>query len=196
MGANLSLSGLSGLSGLSRPLRRCGLAMLAGASLQACSIVSPAPLWELAKATGSAATAVLPYGPSQASNTVYHLHRAFRDVCIQYNPDANIGDVVPALQRELQKHAIDSRVYEGDMPRAACPVWLRYRTEIAWDLPPMGRAWRPYVSQAWLTLRAADGSVLSSSQYEMNSPFSMGKWASTQNKLAPVVTALLTGFQN
>jgi hypothetical protein len=179
----------------SRMGRRAAL-LLAVSSLQACSIVSPVPLWELAKATGTAATAALPYGPSHASNTVYHLHRTFRDVCIQYNPDANIGDVVPALQRELQKHAIDSRVYEGDMPRAACPVWLRYRTEIAWDVPPMSRDWRPYVSQAWLTLRAADGSVLSSSQYEMTSSFSMGKWASTQHKLAPVVTALLTGFQN
>ena len=42
-----------------------------GCVLQAgCSIVSPMPLWELAKSAGAAATTALPYAPIDASNTV------------------------------------------------------------------------------------------------------------------------------
>jgi len=161
-----------------------------------CSIVSPVPLWELAKTTGMAAAAVIPYGGSEASNTVYHLHAPFRQLCIEFNPDSAVTDVVPALQIELRKHRVESRVYEPGTITDECGVWLRYVASIVWDVPPMSGTYKPYVSNAALTLQASNGAVLSSSQYELGTAFGMGKWASTQSKLAPVVTALLTGFQN
>jgi hypothetical protein len=161
-----------------------------------CSIVTPVPLWELAKTTGMVAAAAIPYGASEASNTVYHLHAPFRNVCIEFNPDSAVADVVPALQIELRKHRVESRVYEAGTATDACSVWLRYAASIVWDVPPLSGTYKPYVNSAALTLQATNGSVLSSSQYEIGSVFGMGKWASTQTKLAPVVTALLTGFQN
>ena len=161
-----------------------------------CSIVTPLPLWELTKTTGMVAAAAIPYGGSEASNTVYHLHAPFRNLCIEFNPDSAVTDVVPALQIELRKHRIESRVYEPGTTTDECGIWLRYVASIVWDVPPLSGTYKPYVNTAALTLQATNGAVLSSSQYELGSAFGMGKWASTQSKLAPVVTALLTGFQN
>jgi hypothetical protein len=180
-------------------LRTC---LLGSCALQAgCSIFSPIPLWELAKSAGEAASVAIPYGSSEASNTVYHQHPSFSDVCIEFNPDSAVPDVVPAIQVELRRHQIESRVYEvGPLTAGTladeCPVWLKYDAYVAWDVPPMKEGYRSYVTNAALTLRTSKGQVLASSQYELPTGFSMGKWASTQSKLAPVVTALLTGFQN
>jgi hypothetical protein len=161
-----------------------------------CSVFSPLPLWELTKAAGSAAGAAIPYGTSQASNTVYHLHAPFKKLCIEFNPEANVADVVPALQIELRKHQVESRVYEAGTQTGECGVWLRYTAYIAWGIPPLSDGYRPYVNTAALTLQSVDGVVLSTSRYDLDSGFGMGKWTSTQKKLAPVVTALLTGFEN
>ncbi len=161
-----------------------------------CSIVSPLPLWELTKAAGAAATLAIPYAPTQASNTVYHLHPQVSSLCIEFNPESGVADVVPALQIELRKHAVESRVYEAGTPSSSCGTWLRYVTTTGWGMPPMADTYRAFVSSAALTLQTSGGVVLSSSQYADDSAFGAGRWASTQRKLAPVVSALLTGFQN
>jgi hypothetical protein len=187
-------------------LRSLSTARMAGVVgwcvLQAgCSIISPVPLWELAKSAGAVASAAIPYGSSEASNTVYHLHPAVQNLCIEFNPESAVPDVVPALQLELRKHQIESRVYDTSPLTAGalleqCRVWLKYRAYIAWDIPPMGDNYKSYVNTASLTLQTSTGVVLSSSNYELGTGFGVGKWASTQSKLAPVVTALITGFQN
>jgi hypothetical protein len=183
--------------------RLLSTACIAGACvLQAgCSIVSPVPLWELAKSAGMVASAAIPYSSSEASNTVYHLHPTFQNLCIEFNPESAVPDVIPALQIELRKHQIESRVYDTTPLTAGalieeCRVWLKYRAYIAWDIPPMSDGYRSYVNTASLTLQTANGVVLSTSNYELGTGFGAGKWASTQSKLAPVVTALVTGFQN
>ena len=185
-------------------MRRITLLTIALATCElqtGCSIFSPLPLWELAKGAGEAASLALPYGGSNASNTVYHAHPAFQAVCIEYNPDTAAADVVPAIQMELRRHQIESRVYEAGPLTAGtladqCPVWLKYHAYVGWDLPPLSSTWRPYMSSAALTLRNANGEILASSEYQLGTGFSTGKWATTQSKLAPVVTALVTGFQN
>ena len=164
-----------------------------------CSIFSPVPLWELAKGAGEAASLAMPYAPSSASNTVYHLHPTFSEVCIEYNPDTPVPDVIPALQIELRRHRVQSRIYEpAPIPNGLsdiCPVWLKYDAYVEWATPPLGSGYRTYMRAAVLTLRSSSGQVLSSSQYQLGDGFQSGKWASTQSKLAPVVTALLTGFE-
>jgi hypothetical protein len=154
------------------------------------------PLWELAKATGAAASSAIAYAPGRATNTVYHLHPAFNDVCIEVNPETQLHDVIPALQIELKRHRIDSRVFETGTPMDQCPVWLTYVAYVHWGVPPMSENFRSYMSTAQLTLRARDGTVLSSSAYELDPTFLRGRWASTRSKLEPVVTALVTGFEN
>lgn len=180
-------------AGLARLAR--GLAAAAGAaSLGACSVLSPVPTYELIKAAGSGITAAIHVAPPNATDTVYHYHPPFKSVCIEYNRDSQAGDVVPALQVELRRIGIDSRVYEQGAYPNSCPVWLRYTTAVEWtdDDPPVLN-----LSDAALVLQSADGRVLSSSRLAIgNSVLGQGKSASTRNKLAPVVRALVTGFES
>ncbi|PXW93692.1 hypothetical protein C7444_11861 [Sphaerotilus hippei] len=166
------------------------LALLQGG----CSILSPAPTLELLKGVGGAVgTAVTVASPS-ARDTVHHLQGRIESICIQLEPDVLLADVVPALQLELREQGVSSRVYDGAGLGADCTVWLHYSTGIEWDVPPLASEHRPYLSRAQLVLRGADGRVLSSSGFEINA-LGMGKWASTRRKLAPVVKALVTGFE-
>jgi len=177
-----------------RPPLRALLAAAAALSQSACSIFSPVPLWELTKATGGAVSTAISVGPSKATNTVYHSHAPFKSLCIELNTSAPIADMVPALQAELSNHGIESRVYEKLVPIDACAVWLKYSAQVEWEVPPFGEHHRAYISNAALTLLAADGHVLSTSSYELDPTFGMGKWTSTRSKIAPVVSALITGF--
>ena len=170
------------------------LAVAGSMALSGCSILSPIPLWEMTKAAGSGASLGMQSAAGEAVDTVYHLHAPFKSVCIEFNPGTQVSDVLPALQRALKLHAIDSRVYEATGPVAACPVWLRYTTLMEWDKAPMSERYQSYVSEASLTLQSAQGAVLSSSRYMVDPVFATSKWASTFDKLAPVVSALITGF--
>lgn len=182
-----SIPGTACASAPLRDLACCCLALCLGG----CSIVSPWPLWELAKAGGATASLVIGAGPGVASDTVTHLHQPPKAVCIEYNPRTQVPDIVPALQTALQAHRVDSRVYESPAGLAPCPFWLRYSAHLDWDTPPFANDYRPYISTASLTLLTAAGRVVSSSHYRIDSPFGRSKWASTRDKLAPVVTALL-----
>jgi hypothetical protein len=163
-----------------------------GLTLQGCAIVTPSPLWELAKLTGGLASATMQSQPGTASHTVFHPHGKFSELCIEYNPQAQVPDVLPALQAALQSHRIDSRIHDSPITGARCQVWLRYSAQMQW-----GRRWltddqQPYMSHAVLTLQSARGEVLSSSNYEISS-MARSKWASTHDKLFATVTALITG---
>lgn len=161
--------------------------------LGGCSIVSPEPVWELAKATASVASLAVGSAPSHSSNTIRHFKGGMDEVCIRFNPDVQVPDIVPALQAELRLHKVESRVYDSAMPAQTCPVWLKYMAQIDWDTPPFEHQYRPFVSQAALSLRSASGQVLSTSHYQGETGFAKGRWTSTREKISPVVTALLTG---
>lgn len=177
--------------------RRAGLLLplLAPLSLVACSVMAPEPVWELAKVTAGVASMAISAAPSKSSNTVRHFAGGLQQVCIRFNPDTQVADIVPALQAELRRHSIESRVYDIQMPAETCGVWLKYMAQIDWDQPPFSSQYRPFVRQAALSLRSSEGQLLSSSHYELDSGFSAGKWTSTRDKLSPVVTALLTGVE-
>ncbi|MBT0571778.1 hypothetical protein KIK84_15760 [Curvibacter sp. CHRR-16] len=103
-------------------------------------------------------------------------------------------DIVPALQLALRANQIESRVYEeGAVVGNKCPYWLRYNAQVAWDKPPFSEKFQTYVSAAGLTLQSDSGQVLASSNYAAEGYYGMSKWASTHDKLAPVVSALVSG---
>jgi hypothetical protein len=168
----------------------------AAAVLPGCSIVSPAPVIELVKATGAVAVSVISTGPSSAKNTVYHEHKALDAVCVEYNPLTPDPDIAPALQAELRNHEIDSRIYEPGGTPKSCRYRVTYTAEIEWGTPPFASGYKSYIRDATLTLRDENGTVLSSSAYSLDGAFQMGKWATSRSKLAPVVTALVTGFDH
>lgn len=182
-------------SGL-RPVAAMASAITVALLQAGCSVITPEPTWELLKAAGSLIGTAVAVGPTKASNTVYHLHPTFKDLCIEYNPQAQVPDVVPTLQAALRTHGVESRVFERHSMPAQCEIWLRYTAEVEWGIPPFGDRYKPYVNAAALTLQKTNGPVLSSSSYELDTTMGMGKWAPTRDKLAPVVSALLTGFQD
>jgi len=165
-------------------------------ALQGCSVLSPTPVIELVKATGAVAVSAISTGPSNAKNTVYHEHKAMDAVCVEYNPLTPDPDIAPALQAELRNHEIDSRIYEQGGTPASCRFRVTYTADIEWDTPPFGSGYKSYIRDATLTLRDENGTVLSSSAYSLDGVFQMGKWATSRSKLAPVVTALVTGFDH
>lgn len=165
-------------------------------SQTACSIFTPLPLLELVKATGIAASTVITVGPSKASDTVYHLHPAFNNVCIELNPQSQAVEILPALQSELRAHQIESRIYEAGTGTQNCEIWLNYVAYIEWAIPPFTSEYKTYLTTATLTLRNANGKVLSRSSYSLDPVYGMGKWSSIRSKIAPVVTAVITGFEN
>jgi hypothetical protein len=160
-----------------------------------CAVVSSAPSWELLKASGTATAFALAYAPSGAKNVVHHGDAPITEVCIEYNPTAQLPDLVPSLQAALRDQGVRSRVYEAGTGAKECGFWLRYVAAIEWDLPPLSSSYRAYLSSATLGLLKANGAVLASGSYEMDGTFGLGKWASTRRKVAPVVRALITGFE-
>ena len=164
--------------------------------LPGCSVFSPVPLVELAKAPGAVAVSAISTGPSHSKNTVYHEHKTLDAVCVEYNPLTPDPDIAPALQAELRNHEIDSRIYEEGGAPTTCRYRITYTADIDWGTPPFGEGYKAYLRDATLTLRDENGTVLSSSAYALDGPFQMGKWATSRSKLAPVVTALVTGFDH
>ena len=173
------------------------LALVCGAAaLPGCSVISPAPVIELVKATGAVAVSAISHGPSSAKNTVYHEHKSLDTVCVEYNPLTPDPDIAPALQAELKNHEIESRIYEAGGAPDSCHFRLTYTADIEWGTPPLASGYKSYIRDATLTLRDENGLVLSSSAYSLDGVFQMGKWAPSRSKLAPVVTALVTGFEH
>jgi hypothetical protein len=164
--------------------------------LPGCSIISPAPVLELVKASGAVAVSAISTGPSSAKNTVYHEHKSLDTVCVEYNPLTPDPDIAPALQAELRNHEIDSRIYEQGGAPTSCHFRVTYTADIEWGTPPFASGYKSYIRDATLTLRDENGTVLSSSAYSLDGVFQMGKWATSRSKLAPVVTALVTGFDH
>ena len=179
-------------------MRNFKIVVLAAAAvvLTGCSVISPAPVLELVKATGAVAVSAISQGPSNAKNTVYHEHKSLDAVCVEYNPLTPDPDIAPALQAELRNHEIDSRIYEEGGTPSSCKFRISYTADIEWGTPPFASGYKSYIRDATLTLRDETGTVLSSSAYSLDGAFQMGKWSTSRSKLAPVVTALVTGFDH
>lgn len=174
------------------------LLMLAGLSMAVggCSVVSPLPTWELVKATGSMTSLAVARAPSRAVDTVHFGDAPVRRLCIEFNRNVPLPDLVPSLQAELRAQGVASRVYEAGTRSDDCPVWLRYAASVDWGIPPLASEHKPYLSAAAMHLQRVDGALLASSGYTVDAAgFGTSRWATTRTKLAPVVRALITGFE-
>lgn len=172
---------------------RLGAGLLATWALGGCTVFSSAPLWEVAKVAGMAASHSL--GQSKAINTIYQPHDPVTRVCIEFNRDTQVADFIPALQAELKSRQVQSQVYEAGVVLDSCAVWLRYNAYMQWAQPPLSEKYKSYMTAATLVLQSDDGRILASSSYETNDNFGVAKWTSTRSKIAPVVAALMTGAE-
>ena len=159
-------------------------------NLSGCSVIGPMAAWDVVKWGGSQAIANQAPKPV---NTVHHGDAPVKEVCVEYNRDMPLDELVPALQAELKTQGVQSRVYDAGTGPSACAYWVRYVGAIEWGTPPLSDEQRPYLSAAALSLRSADGRLLSSSAYVGDA--SGARWSSTRKKIAPVVKALITGFE-
>ncbi|WP_370681315.1 cell division protein FtsI [Comamonas sp. GB3 AK4-5] len=175
-------------------LRLCTLSMAACTLQTGCSIITPMPLWELVKAAGGLASTAVSSAAPEARNTLYHLRSVPSDVCIEFNPQNQVPDLVPVLQAELQSHGVSSKVYDNPPAARLCNIWLEYTAYFDWGVTPLTGELRPYMSSAQLALRSKSGELLSSSQFQLDIHLAKGKWSDTRTKLSPVVAALVTGY--
>ena len=159
-------------------------------ALSGCSVLPPLISLELVKAGSMAALANQRPRPS---GTVHHGDATVNKVCVEYNRDMPLDEMIPVLQAELKNQGVISRVYDVGSGQRDCAHWLQYVGSIEWGVPPFSSQPRPYISAVTLSLRRADGRLLSTSSIKTDS--GPRRWASTQAKLAPVVKALITGFE-
>lgn len=164
------------------------------AALMLMSGCAPLQAWGLIKAADAAGTAAIAHAPGQAINTVHHGEPVMQSLCIEYNRTTPLEDLVPALQLELREQGVASRVYESGSGQQECRFWLRYAVTIEWGQPPLASGYRAYLSSAALSLHHANGSLMASSAYAVDSDYGLSKWSTTRRKLAPVVKAVITGF--
>ncbi|MFJ3057115.1 cell division protein FtsI [Herbaspirillum sp. NPDC087042] len=166
-------------------------ATLLATSLSGCIVTSSNTLVDAVSLVGTAASGVKSFSPNSTQNPIVYSKDAIRDVCIEWNGSVALSDFVPGLQGELQKHGVQSRVYDAGTQALACPVTLTYVGYVKWDTKVFSDAYTPYLTYAALTLRR-DGRVLGTAQYRMGS-FGQDKWASPGDKLAPLIDALFPG---
>lgn len=165
-------------------------------ALGGCSIVSPMPLWELSKAGAAVVSTSLSFTAGSASQSVRHEHVAYRGVCIEFNRDCQVSDLLPALQAELHARRLRSRVLEAGLPESAtasCEVWLKYEGYLQWDTPMWRDQPQAYLERAALSLLRPDGRVVAAGRYESDGALPLGRWAGTRQKIAPLVAAVVDG---
>lgn len=172
-------------------MSKFALALLPLLTLPGCVVMQPDPTLEAVKLISVAITGIASISPSQSQHTIVHPHEPIRDICIEWNRSVAMPDFIPALQGELQRHAIDSRVYEAGMQPSGCGAQLDYAAFLQWEKRTFSDDYSPYLSYAALTLRK-NGMVLASANYEMG-VMGYDKWAPTRKKLAPLVDAMLAG---
>ncbi len=154
-----------------------------------CSVFEPSPAVATVQLVTVAVTGAASMAPISATDPIVHQHPAIKNVCIEFNRDVPIADLVPAIQTSLSQHGIESRVYDPGMAPNDCRVILYYSAYLQWDKRSFSSDYVSYLSFAALTLRA-NGEVMASASYEMNQ-MALDKWQSTRSKIAPVVEAII-----
>lgn len=167
------------------------LAILPLLTLPGCVVMQPDPTLEAVKLISVVVTGIASMSPNPAQNAVAHPHDPVKEVCIEWNRSVAVADFIPALQGELLRHGIISRVYEAGMQPVSCGAQLDYAAFQQWEKRTFGDEYSPYLSYAALTLRK-NGMVLASANYEMG-VMGYDKWAPTRKKLGPLVDAMLAG---
>jgi hypothetical protein len=107
-------------------------------------------------------------------------------VCIEENPKVLVSDLIQVLEDGFQRHNINTLVYQNKAPDR-CQYTLRYTALRAWDLAP-------FLRHAELRLRRGNETIASAT-YDHSGGFALNKWASTGEKLNPVIDELLSGFR-
>ncbi len=138
-----------------------------------------------------AAIAVLALvGCTTAHHSINKVSRAQHDprlVCIEENPDVLVGEMLPLVQKGLERHGIKTMNYSrGAMPKG-CDYTLWYTVSQRWDMVL-------YIYDAEIKLRHK-GVNIASVYYRNGDYLNVGKWASTKSQIDPLMDELLADFE-
>jgi len=158
--------------------------------LSGCVVMTPSAELKALELVSVAVTNASTLAPSTAENSVIHPYERFDGACIELNPVSNVADFVPAMQIELAKHGVSSRVYASNLPET-CRYSIHYVAQVEWGKHWFSPDYKSYMSGARIELRSY-GKVLAAASYK---PSLLGydKWASTQDKIAPAVRVIAYG---
>jgi hypothetical protein len=106
-----------------------------------------------------------------------------RHVCIQENSRVRVVDFVPVLRDGFDRHGVATEVFTGLKPER-CEYVLTYTALRSWDFSP-------YLSHAELKIEK-DGRQVAYAEYHLKGKggLSLTKWASTREKMDPVIDEL------
>ncbi len=160
------------------------------ALLPGCVVMSPSPAVEALNLLSAAGTSAVSMMATTPQNVITRPHDTVRLICIEFNRSTEVPDLVPAIQLELRRLEIDSRLYAAGTVPTDCPMTLNYSASMQWGQHGFFNSeYQAYMTTAELILRS-NGKVVSSASYRPG-VMSMDKWQSTSYKIAPVVQALL-----
>lgn len=108
-------------------------------------------------------------------------------VCIEENSKVIVSDLLFVLEDGFQRHGIKTIVYKDKIPDR-CEYTLWYTAARGWDF-------KPFLNHVELRLRHGDESVASAT-YEHGGGLALNKWASTEEKLTPMIDELLADFRS
>ena len=106
-----------------------------------------------------------------------------RSVCIQENPRVQVSDFISVIREGFNRYGISSEVFSGTKP-GKCEYILTYTALRSWDFVP-------YLSHAELKLER-QGLQIAYGEYHLigKGGLSLMKWASTKEKMDPVIDEL------
>ena len=108
-------------------------------------------------------------------------------ICIKYNADNNVSDLVQVIQEDFSSHGITSTVIKEDK-QVACPAVATYTADRWWDMAP-------YMVDAQITVEN-DAGFLGSCHYHLagHGGLDLTKWEGTHAKLDPAIDAMLINY--
>jgi len=123
--------------------------------------------------------------------TVKPVNRTASDmnlVCIEVNEAVKPGGFLPMLEKSFNDHGIETERYEG-RPLSDCEYTVSYVAHWHWDIAV-------YLTDAEVTVRHG-GNEIGHAVYHLraNGGLDMGKWASAESKMIPVLNDMLKAFE-
>jgi hypothetical protein len=108
-------------------------------------------------------------------------------ICIRFNEEVNVEDLVPVVQDNLSSHGITSIVFKDQAP-SGCPFQLNYTADRWWDMAT-------YLVDANITVWK-DQVLFGSAHYHLNGHggLSLMKWEGTKAKLTPPMDEMLKAY--
>lgn len=107
-------------------------------------------------------------------------------VCIENNPEVLVVDFETVLVEGLDRQGISVAVFSKEQMEQ-CEYVLTYTARRKWDF-------KPFLAYAFLRLEK-DGIQIAHAEYRHSGGFALNKWASTREKIDPVIDELLGSYE-